>query len=616
MIGTKDIQLLFLNFFEEGFRFLGCSPGNVRVAFKDSLNFQDNVNAVFSDNLLIVNVRWLLSLVRSYKPTIIRNYAYYYAYGFVVYHNTKISIPKFPYCWDAQLVSMALFLLNGIPINDEIINACGNKITFCLKNFKDLECRFIEAISPTDGRRAIKLSLSEETNKTLFNTLRECKNIAASRKLIISKGTRENPFDNVNEAVTFIKDLEKEEVKKDKFLNSFFCGFSYAYDYGFKDNNSLFGSFVIPWACAKSAHRNNNFPEKSFIVTQLNPLSVSPALIEWLYDGESVDLLKRPVFSLKPNLARRRFLFRGQSQEYLIRGTDIPTCKPGKYREEGNNDSVAARIKAYEMMSLIVQHPLVKKLGIEGIKVFNEILFFQLNLQGLAQHYYNSTDLLDLTSDIDVAKFFATTEYRKNDDEYRPCGSDGDLGVLFIYDMRLPDDFVNSELPQLSTIGKQYVFHRSGLQSGFLLKMPPDLNLHDLPNVYRIYFRQNKKVSQEIFERANEGKVYFPDDVLSNYWKKIKDLPNSELNVSLKARELYLILHSDEVTSLGEVDKTLLKEGFKLGENLWPEISKQFFLDFHADIKNVWKDFVKDIYFYGTEGAFMKSALEDAHPRV
>lgn len=38
----------------------------------------------------------------------------------------------------------------------------------------------------------------------------------------------------------------------------------------------------------------------------------------------------------------------------------------------------------------------------------------------MAQHYEMRTDLLDLTSDIMVAAFFATNKYESKDETYRP----------------------------------------------------------------------------------------------------------------------------------------------------------------------------------------------------
>lgn len=154
------------------------------------------------------------------------------------------------------------------------------------------------------------------------------------------------------------------------------------------------------------------------------------------------------------------------------------------------------------MSCLVTRHPLVQLLGVKGIKIFNEPFRFQLNRLGIAQHYYNKTSFLDLTSDIEVAKFFACCKYDRNTDKYYAYSPQDKLGVIYIYDMRFPFEFKNTCLPQLSSIGKQYVFLRSAMQSGFLLNMSKDIDFHELPNVYRIYFKHDKAKSAAVASSA------------------------------------------------------------------------------------------------------------------
>ena len=77
------------------------------------------------------------------------------------------------------------------------------------------------------------------------------------------------------------------------------------------------------------------------------------------------------------------------------------------------------------MACLVSRHPLVDTLGIKGVKIFNEPYRFQLNRVGLTQYYYNKSSFLDLTSDIDVAKFFATCDYDNTIDSYKPHAPNG-----------------------------------------------------------------------------------------------------------------------------------------------------------------------------------------------
>ena len=60
------------------------------------------------------------------------------------------------------------------------------------------------------------------------------------------------------------------------------------------------------------------------------------------------------------------------------------------------------------MELLLMTHPLVKLLE-QGVEIMHDHFNILMNLGGLAQHYYHKTRFLDLTSDVDAAKFFATT---------------------------------------------------------------------------------------------------------------------------------------------------------------------------------------------------------------
>ena len=65
----------------------------------------------------------------------------------------------------------------------------------------------------------------------------------------------------------------------------------------------------------------------------------------------------------------------------------------------------------------------------------HEHIRFKINYEGLSQHYYNKTPLLDLTSSMEVAKFFAVTTFNMEKDRYEVYNGDK-LGVLYYYDIK------------------------------------------------------------------------------------------------------------------------------------------------------------------------------------
>lgn len=617
----NNAEKLFLEFFKEGLEFTGTTSHNIQVIFDDfeymmlprkyeALSIYPPMIAVYDENRLYVVKRWVKACVNEYFPTLMRNLAYYYAYGFWEYNTNGIKIKPYPGNVEAISAGFGLCLLNGVPV-DLLPFIKPDKIVEILRKFTGKDYSLTKGIAP-DGSTGYLLRLSNYENNILAAKLKNIRNNNKALKpsTATDKGSKENPFDNIEDAIEYIKAWEEHAVANDLFANSEFVNDRYRYNIFETPNtsNPNRGFFALPWASSYTAHVKNDFPKNSFIVTQLSTIGNN---LSWLFDNKMRGIL--PKFSLKPNLYKRKFLFRGQYEEFEeeIDGKRYPTCKPNIYRGNIIKNPLPHRIKAYEMGCLICKHPLVELLGVNGVTIFNEPFRFQLNLKGLAQHYYNKTTLLDLTSDIDVAKFFATCQYNPAKDNYIPYAADDKLGVIYIYDIQMPDAFRQHTRPQLSTIGKQYVFARSAMQSGFLLDMPSGLNLHELPNVHRIYFRHSQKISEEVCKECKNGDKYFPKDNLSAYWKDLRDSPNSSFKISIKAREMYLQLHSNEIDSMEELNKQLKEEGFLIGENLWPTFPDDILTEYYKNAPTLWKEFCSDIYFLGEEGIFMKQALEN-----
>lgn len=390
------------------------------------------------------------------------------------------------------------------------------------------------------------------------------------------KGTEANPFENVNEAFDYIKELEDGAFVNDTLLNDI-AAQRYFYDLNFHQ-------FRVPWASPYVAFYNDmDIPSNGFIVNQNQ---VHP-------DGKF-------HFTLKPNLRGRKFLYRGQSQDYP------KPCTPNLFRDETKTYYLDDLIWSQEMELLLMTHPLVRLLE-EGVEIMHDRFSILMNLTGLAQHYYHKTRFLDLTSDVNAAKFFATTNYCSKTDDYSPVYETDKLGIIYCYELQMPYAFVPHQGYELSVIGKQ-VFMRSGAQHGFLLGMDRGMDLKTMPQVKKFYFRHHPDVSDEIFKRSDNGKKYFAMDILEEVWKTEYKKRLDDGVVSADTVRLNVSRNPGE--TFESICKKLKARNIAVDESYHPAFPSDLKDRYYDSIKEGWwEEFCSDIYFYGGDGALYKDCL-------
>lgn len=388
------------------------------------------------------------------------------------------------------------------------------------------------------------------------------------------KGSEENPFEDVNEAFEYIKELEKNAYDNDVFLKDL------ASQYYFYDINNH--QFSVSWASPYvSFYNDDSIPSDGFIVNQNQPHQ----------DGSF-------NYTLKPNLFGKKFLYRGQSQDFS------GPCVPNLFRvpKECYLDDL---IWAQELELLVRSHPLVKLLS-EGIKLMHDNFSILMNSRGLTQHYYHKSSLLDLTSNAEVAKFFATTRYLSESDSYAPIHETDQLGVIFCYEIQMPNAFNPFDGYHLSVIGKQ-VFYRSGSQYGFLLDMPKGRDFKKMSQVKKFYFRHNPTISDTIFSSANKGSKYFMTDILEDAWKEIYQVRKKQRIISADAVKYNVGLNPGE--TYDDICKKLEQYDILVDDH-HPRFSPELLEKYYKSIEEGWWDeFCSDIYFHAGDAALYKDCL-------
>ena len=216
------------------------------------------------------------------------------------------------------------------------------------------------------------------------------------------------------------------------------------------------------------------------------------------------------VKNLVPNNPALFFLFRGQNEEYN-------PCYPSIYRKgETDIDIVINRLKIEAFRYLIESHPVVNK-------VFRKLGFF-VDVEGLAQHYGLKTSVLDLTSDLDTALFFATCKYNGKDYDF----FDDNLthnGVMYLFrpifdNEPIPlQDYRKFMQSNIRPIGMQ-PFLRPAAQNGFALHIEKGQSLKCY--IYRFTFTSED--SKYYYDKFNEGRQLWIKDELISKVDKIKNL--------------------------------------------------------------------------------------------
>lgn len=307
-------------------------------------------------------------------------------------------------------------------------------------------------------------------------------------------------------------------------------------------------------------------------------------------------------YCFKPNLRQRAYLFRGQSDYFA-------PCVPSMFRDKSKSYYIGEAVQYQEMFLLILSHPLAQLWDL-GVELLGKIYRFEVNLFGLSQHYYNKTTLLDLTSDPDVAAFFATTKYDMKSDTYAPISDETKTGVLYCYSLDEIEAFkpnfqqaINGH--NLSTIGLQ-IFSRSEKQRGFLINVPINADFNKYPEVKAVRFKHDAAVSKFYFNKYRGGSDLFPDDILMRHWKRENIDKKVISEQTLKLNALFNPSKSTE-----QLRQELLKEGFSI-EQYQPSFTDEELDEYYSTAKQQWQSFCDMIHIPGDK----KNELKDALRRV
>lgn len=318
----------------------------------------------------------------------------------------------------------------------------------------------------------------------------------------------------------------------------------------------------------------------------VKPNSIKYPFSAYYNDAADDKFIITPLFSgkysLKPNLRKRAFLFRGENEFH-------PQSYPSLFRKD-TESYLKDMILIDEMNVLLMNHPLVNLLH-NGFNIKDKTIAFEMNTYGLAQHYETKTTLMDLTSDINVAAFFATSKYDTKTKQYSPIVDESKEGVLYLFRLDKNrfslENFMEGK-PTLHTIGLQ-LFPRSGKQKGFLFNMQRGVDFNEQEEVTVIKFRHNAVKSKEYYDMMDGGKKLFPNDILADYCERAdrRIVSHAAIHANLKRNpeETFESL----TDKLRELDFAITKE--------IPQFNPDELTKFYEYLHNGgWEQFCKQIY--------------------
>ena len=224
---------------------------------------------------------------------------------------------------------------------------------------------------------------------------------------------------------------------------------------------------------------------------------------------------------------QRKFFYRGESEMYPTTMSSLGRIlKDIDNAGEREAEQLVAHVKCLQFAKLI--QPL------ENVRAF-EMLGITVQYEAIAQHYGFKTFLMDMTSDFEVALFFACCKFENG--RWHPLTLDDTeeaeekkYGLIFQRPV-FPWSMMPDDNHPIFPIGYQ-PFIRCSNQTGYTIPMMEgdDLKTMNLPGMQLLRFRHNPKLSQWIYDKMEGGnKIYSKKDVLSVIGNKLDSFIRSKV---------------------------------------------------------------------------------------
>ena len=215
---------------------------------------------------------------------------------------------------------------------------------------------------------------------------------------------------------------------------------------------------------------------------------------------EKIKLVGKKGFILLPTSLDYGVLYRGQGHYY-------GNCLPSLYRQKLTDDEIfVEHLRIAEFRLFLEQFDVTQRFLECG---------YVVDYIGLAQHYGLKTDVLDVTSDINISMFFAMCDYDKSTDTYEPKTEVKEY-IGYIYAILSNETSNDPKNPfgvfsnNINVIGLQ-PFLRPGRQKGYAYHVGKEGMLSG----FLYSFNYTKEDSEAIYNYFHQGDdLWCKDDIV------------------------------------------------------------------------------------------------------
>lgn len=248
-------------------------------------------------------------------------------------------------------------------------------------------------------------------------------------------------------------------------------------------------------------------------------------------------LLEFPATGSVMTQPRSRYYYRGENAYFRV---SKASCF--RIKDSSKPESIQAfidRLRLYQCWETLDKFDAVRHWG-----------FCEINYMALAQHYGFRTQMLDITSDLKTALFFACCKYgadrkwhplTKDDFAHRnsrkyissTCNGDSRYGVLYrspseITDLRWCIEPKDTAWEIIIPVGYQ-PFMRCSHQHGYMLLTQPEYDLFKDERFDKMKFRLTEDLCNWIYHEMDQGNSIYPHDDVPDISCDIENLNNQQI---------------------------------------------------------------------------------------